>query len=99
MFLLAYVVLMLALATVALSSHLNYVLQLFVDNRNFPGGPLAYDMKFYSARVNIAGDVWCVRFALEGHTDGAKHASYFILNWMADGLLVRASLSPMRTSE
>ncbi|KZV64550.1 hypothetical protein PENSPDRAFT_668999 [Peniophora sp. CONT] len=69
--LLAYVLVMFSLGTAAIFCHLHWVQQFLIDNRNFPGGPLAYDAAFYANAGNIAGV-----------------ACYFIMNWMADGLLL-----------
>ncbi|KAI0317230.1 hypothetical protein OF83DRAFT_1083743 [Amylostereum chailletii] len=70
-YLFAYVFLMFSLGTIAIFTHLKWVQEFMIDNRNFPGGPLAYDAKFYANSLNITGVV-----------------CYFIMNWMADGLLL-----------
>lgn len=56
--LLVYVVLMFALATIAIFMHLHWVQEFLIDNRNYPGGPMAYDAKFYANPINITGVVW-----------------------------------------
>ncbi|KAI0317269.1 hypothetical protein OF83DRAFT_1244027 [Amylostereum chailletii] len=68
---LAYVCAMFSLGTIAIFTHLKWVQTFMIDNRNFPGGPLAYDAKFYANDLNVTGVV-----------------CYFIMNWLADGLLL-----------
>ena len=56
--LLAYVIVMFSLGTVAIFCHLHWVQEFLIDNRNFPGGPLAYDAAFYANSINITVVFW-----------------------------------------
>ncbi|VDB89425.1 unnamed protein product [Peniophora sp. CBMAI 1063] len=55
--LLIYVLLMFSLGTTAIFCHLHWVQEFLIDNRNFPGGPLAYDATHYANAVNVTGVV------------------------------------------
>ncbi|KZV68916.1 hypothetical protein PENSPDRAFT_502472 [Peniophora sp. CONT] len=69
--LLVYVVLMTSLATVGVSLGAKWQQTFFIDNRMYPGGPMAYYAK-YSANPLTAASRFCA----------------FMMNWMADGLLI-----------
>ena len=89
--LLVYVVVMFSLGTIAVFMHLHWVQEFLIDNRNYPGGPLVYDATFYSNSINITGVVWCADPLQEPACRSCSYPrSYFIMNWMADGLLVSA---------
>ena len=59
-YLLVYVVIMFSLGTIAIFTHLKWVQTFMIDNREYPGGPLAYDKAFYANALNITGVAWCV---------------------------------------
>ncbi|TFK35070.1 hypothetical protein BDQ12DRAFT_688752 [Crucibulum laeve] len=53
--LLVYTVLMLALATTGFGCNAKFNEMTYIDFRNFPGGPNAFTVTFYSIPVNMAG--------------------------------------------
>ncbi|TFY65788.1 hypothetical protein EVG20_g5311 [Dentipellis fragilis] len=55
--LVAYVFFMFALGNVGYFTHLKFVQSIFIDNRNFPGGLLAWDAANYSSVINVSGIV------------------------------------------
>ncbi|VDC01090.1 unnamed protein product [Peniophora sp. CBMAI 1063] len=70
-YLLVYVIVITALATAGVAMTAKWQQTYLIDQRNYPGGPLAYYVKFAVNPLSVAG-----RFCA------------FIINWMADGLLI-----------
>ncbi|VDC01103.1 unnamed protein product [Peniophora sp. CBMAI 1063] len=70
-YLLVYIIVMTALATAGVAMTAKWQQIYLIDQRNYPGGPMAYYAKFAVNSLSVAG-----RFCA------------FIMNWMADGLLI-----------
>ncbi|KAI0057349.1 hypothetical protein BV25DRAFT_1812519 [Artomyces pyxidatus] len=70
-YLLAYVSIMFSLGSVGIFTHVKWIQEFEIDNRNYPGGPIAYYSRYYATPLNVTGVV-----------------AYFIMNWMADSLLL-----------
>ncbi|KAH7918948.1 hypothetical protein BV22DRAFT_887473 [Leucogyrophana mollusca] len=70
MFFLVYVSTIFILGSITFGTNAEFAQLAFVDNRNFPGGPSAYQQEMFSLPVNIVSDValvlanWCADLLL-----------------------------------
>lgn len=55
-----YVFVMFALGNIGYFTHLRFIQLAFVDDREYPGGPLGYQAAHYTSVINITGVVACV---------------------------------------
>ena len=59
-FLLVYITVMFILSTLFYASNVQYTQLAFIDNRNIPGGPNAYELSMFSIPIDELGNVCAV---------------------------------------
>ena len=74
---LAYVLLLFSISSFDVFETMNWYQRFLIDNRNYPGGPMAYYAAFSADSRGTAGRVW---YASSLMRDEARHAD---LRWHA----------------
>lgn len=92
--LLVYVIVLTSLATAGLLLETKWTQTFLIDQRNYPGGPMSYYAKYNANAVTTGERVWCVIFQRSRLTADSPNSD-FMVNWMADGLLVSSVLFAM----